>query len=103
MCSAHADHEWRDEPRVAIHQGVKAPDDSRISISFRLPRPLVERLRAFVRDNAGKPKYLKLGPFVEEAISAHIDRVEEEIDDGEPVRRPAASRERVVGVINRHR
>ncbi len=88
---------------MAIHQGVKPSDDSRISISFRLPRPLVERLRAFVRDNAGKPKYLKLGPFVEEAISAHIDRVEEDLDDSEPVRRPASTRERALGIINRHR
>lgn len=58
---------------------VAPKDDDKASISFRLSREVAAQLRTFVRDNAGKPLYLQIGPFVEAAIVEHIKRTERDL------------------------
>lgn len=46
----------------------------------RIEPATVDRLKTFVRDNAGKPLYLTVNGFVDEAIRHHIDRVQRQMD-----------------------
>ena len=89
----------------SVNSDSVAKDNTRISISFRLDRDVVARLRTFVRDNAGKPLYLEMGSFVQQAIVAQIEQTEGQVDEEDaPRRRLTSGRERVVvGAINRHK
>ena len=51
---------------------MPSPRSSRTTLSVRVNAELAARVRAFVRDNAGKPLYLTLAGFVEQAVEAHI-------------------------------
>ena len=62
---------------------VAPKDDDKASVSFRLSREVAAQLRTFVRDNAGKPLYLQIGPFVEAAIVEHIERTSRRLEDGD--------------------
>lgn len=48
----------------------------RISITVRLEVDLAQRLKTFVRDNAGRPLYANLTGFLSAAIEAHLARTE---------------------------
>lgn len=53
-------------------------------MSARVRRDLLERMRVFVRDHAGKPLYLDTASFVEGAIEAHLDACERRLMDEVP-------------------
>jgi hypothetical protein len=53
----------------------------RTTLSARVRRDLLERMRVFVRDHAGKPLYLDTASFVEGAIEAHLEACERKIMD----------------------
>lgn len=55
----------------------------RATLTVRLDRALADRLRAFVRDHAGKPLYLSMGSFVADAIVDHLDVIERKLERGE--------------------
>ena len=48
-------------------------------ITLRMRADVVDALRTFVKDNAGKPLYLKLGPFTEDAIVRHLAYLEKRL------------------------
>jgi predicted DNA-binding protein len=63
-------------------------DPKKRPFCVRIPPETVERLKAFVRDNAGKPLYLTVNAFVDEAIKRHIDHVQRQLDgDDERIRK----------------
>ena len=54
--------------------------NSRVTLSVRIDKALLERMRAFVRDNAGKPLYLSTGGFLEAALEAHLAATARKLD-----------------------
>ena len=54
----------------------------RKSVSFRLRADIIAQLREFVRDHAGKPLYLEIGTFVEEAIIRHLNFTDKRLESG---------------------
>jgi hypothetical protein len=54
------------------------------AVAFRLSPKLAERLRSFLRDNAGKPHFVKPCSFGESAIERELDRLESEFEQDEP-------------------
>mgnify|MGYP000271247008 CR=1 FL=1 len=77
------------------------PNDDKLSVSFRLSKRLVDEVRQFVRDQAGAPRYLKLGDFAEAALAAHLERMREELD-AVPVRRIGRMARRQDRINNSH-
>lgn len=65
------------------------PSPKRVTVSVKLTQETVVRLRTFVRDNAGKPLYLEMGTFVEQAIVAQLDAYEQHHETGPEPRRVA--------------
>lgn len=55
-----------------------------MSVSFRLPKSLVERARRAARDYAGKPAYLTLGGLVQDALENELRKYERESDSDLP-------------------
>lgn len=45
---------------------------ARVTLSVRIDKALVERVRTCVRDGAGKPLYLTMGGFVADALESHL-------------------------------
>jgi hypothetical protein len=64
---------------------------SRSTLSTRVRTDLLVRLREFVRDNAGKPLYLTMSSFIEEAIEVHLEAVERRLSGDLPHRRRNAA------------
>lgn len=56
-------------------------------MTFRVTPESARRIRAFLADYAGKPLYLKPGPFVEAAIMREIQRLELAMSTGAPIER----------------
>jgi hypothetical protein len=50
------------------------------TVTLRLPAELVDELRTFCRDYAGKPHYLSVTTFIEAAISDHLTRLKRQIE-----------------------
>ena len=79
--------------------------EARISVSYRLPKSLVERARRVARDFAGKPDYLTVGTLVQAALESELAKYEGRIDDpGDPlpIRRINAAGSIRKRVINAH-
>ncbi len=51
-------------------------DPKRVSVSVRLTEATAVKLREFVRYHAGHPSYVLLGPLVEQAVLAEMQRIE---------------------------
>lgn len=62
---------------------------SRVTLSVRVRADVAERVREFVRDNAGKPLYLTLATFIEGAVEAHLTALGRELE--QPTRRTNAN------------
>jgi hypothetical protein len=75
--------------------------DPRVSVSFRLPRSLVERARRAARDHAGKPNYLTLGKLVQAALEAELIKYDDQGDDEDRRLPPAPRQVQVQGVSRR--
>lgn len=82
MCAAHTESVLNTLcagenclPGHSMAPSMPAPRDN-VSISIRMSRAVAERLRTFARDRAGKPDYIKIGPFVEDAVTAAMDKIE---------------------------
>lgn len=54
------------------------------AVAFRLSPKLAERLKKFLRDNAGKPHFIKPCSFGESAISKELDHLEALFEQDEP-------------------
>lgn len=52
------------------------------TVTLRLPAELVDDLRTFCRDYAGKPHYLSVTTFIENAISDHLTRFKRQVEGG---------------------
>ena len=52
------------------------------TVTLRLPAELVDDLRTFCRDYAGKPHYLSVTTFIEAAISDHLTRLKRRVEGG---------------------
>jgi hypothetical protein len=57
----------------------------RVSVSVRLTEEAAAKLRDFVRWNSGGPLFLELGPFVEQAVLAEIQRTELKLSGAMPM------------------
>jgi hypothetical protein len=55
----------------------------RKNIGARIRADLADELRSFVRDNAGKPLFLTVTSFLEDAITAHLEQCQRQIDNEE--------------------
>lgn len=55
----------------------------RVALSVRVRRDLADQLKTLIRDYSGKPHYLAIGAFVEEALTAHIDATLRRIEAAE--------------------
>jgi hypothetical protein len=80
---------------------MPAPRDN-VSISIRMSRAVAERLRTFARDRAGKPDYVKIGPFVEDAVTAAMDRIEGNPVAGDPPPKTLAEIRGAKVLMNHH-
>lgn len=60
--------------RAISSSGMASP--KRVTVSVKLSAETAARLRAYVRDNRGKPWFWEMGTFVEEAIIAHLTKYE---------------------------
>ena len=80
---------------------MPAPRDN-VSISIRMSRAVAERLRTFARDRAGKPDYVKIGPFVEAAVTAAMDRIEGNPVAGDPPPKTLAEIRGIKALQNHH-
>lgn len=69
---------------MAVVASTGMPGPKRVTLSVKLTEVTVNRLRTFVRDNAGKPLYLEMGTFVEQAILAHLNTCESRLNHGGP-------------------
>jgi len=58
----------------------KPRQPNRRVLSVRLPAETVARLKALVRDGAGKPLFLTLAGTVEAALNTELDRIETILD-----------------------
>lgn len=45
---------------------------TKTSVAVRLRSELANEMRVFIKDNAGKPLYLTLSSFAEEAVERHL-------------------------------
>lgn len=54
--------------------------NARITLSVRVDKSLVDRVRECVRENAGKPLYLRMGSFVSDALEAHLAATERKLE-----------------------
>ncbi len=61
------------------HKMNGMPGRQKTNLSVRVRADLAARLRTFVRDNAGKPLYLTLASFCEDAIEAHLRSMERKL------------------------
>lgn len=53
---------------------------SRVAVSLRLKPELAAKMKSFVRDHAGKPLFLTLSTFAEDAIERHLRLLEAEVE-----------------------
>jgi len=60
-------------------------DPKRVSVSVRLTEATAARLREFVRYHRGHPFFLELGPFVEQAIIAEMQRIDLKLSGAMPM------------------
>ena len=65
------------------------PSPKRVTVSVKLTEQTAIRLRNFVRDNRGKPLFLAMGTFVEQAIVTQLDAYEQHHETGPEPRRVA--------------
>lgn len=68
-------------PAMGVVASAPMAAAERITVSVKLTKATAERLRTFVRDQAGKPLYLEMGTFVEKAINDAIDLLEDGVAD----------------------
>jgi len=61
---------------------VRPRDPSKQAITVRLDAALVERLRTFCRDQAGKPLYATVNGIVAQAVTRELDRLERGLGAG---------------------
>ncbi len=54
----------------------------RATLSVRIKIETADKLRVFVKDNSGKPLYLTMGGFVEDAIEAYMKELQKTPDSG---------------------
>ena len=59
---------------------------------MRLDAALVDRLRTFCRDQAGKPFYASVNGIVAEALGRELDRLDAVLDDSDPPDRHSGHR-----------
>ncbi len=64
---------------------MRPKDPSKQAITVRLDAALVERLRTFCRDQAGKPLYATVNGVVAEAVARELDRLDGELGADPPV------------------
>lgn len=64
---------------------MRPKDPSKQAITVRLDAALVERLRTFCRDQAGKPLYASVNGVVAEAVARELDRLDGELGADPPV------------------
>lgn len=55
----------------------------RVALTARVRADLAEEVRAFVRDQAGRPLYLTLSSFAEEAFARHLAHVRHQLEQGQ--------------------
>jgi hypothetical protein len=65
--------------------------NSRVTLSVRIDRALLEQVRTFVRDNAGKPLFTSMSTFVEGALVAHLISTAKKLDPERDNRRTTNS------------
>lgn len=77
---------------------------------MRLDAALVERLRTFCRDQAGKPLYATVNGIVAQAVTSELDRLERGLapdkDPGPPAdadEEPSLRTSRRIGLNTHHR
>lgn len=75
--------------------------EARVSVSFRLPKSLVERVRRVARDYAGKPAFLTVGTLVQAAIERELTKYEGREPDQALVEPPLVRRVGPIGTIRR--
>jgi hypothetical protein len=58
------------------------------TISFKIDADVADRVKQFLRDNSGKPLYLRPGTFAEQALIDAIERIEREgdVEVGHPIK-----------------
>jgi hypothetical protein len=57
------------------------------TISFKIDADVADRVKQFLRDNSGKPLYLRPGTFAAQALIDAIERVEADMGSNVPVHR----------------
>lgn len=55
----------------------------RVPIAIRLDRELAARVKAFVRDHAGRPLFLSMSSFAEAAFEAHLKTLARQVERGD--------------------
>ena len=79
--SKHDHLPCQERPDIAKIDTVKTPSEKpRQAITVRLDAALVERLRTFCRDQAGKPIYATVNGIVGQAVERELARLERGIE-----------------------
>ncbi len=75
------------EPATAYVKGMarRRSNPKRVSVSVRLTVESAAKLRDFVKWHSGGPLFLELGPFVEQAVLAEIQRTELKLSGALPM------------------
>jgi len=82
---------------------MRPRDPKKQALTVRLDAALVDRLRTFCRDQAGKPLYASVNGIVAEALGRELDRLDLAIGDSDPrVRRGGQSGSVPNRTINAH-
>lgn len=75
--SKHDHLPCQERPDIAKIDTVKTPSEKpRQAITVRLDAALVERLRTFCRDQAGKPIYATVNGIVGQAVERELERLD---------------------------
>lgn len=61
--------------RVRRMGGMGRRSEPRVAVSFRLRPEAAKRIKAFLRDHAGRPLYLKPSEFAEQALIREVERL----------------------------
>ena len=63
---------------------MRSKDPNKLAITVRLDAALVERLRTFCRDQAGKPLYASVNGIVAQAVERELNRLDLDLSGALP-------------------
>lgn len=63
-------------PSTSNVNGMGKRQPPRVAMTFRLSPEAAKRIKSFLADYAGKPLFLKPGPWAEEALLREVQRLE---------------------------